>query len=95
MNQQLHDAITNKTALKVRYKDVERWIEPVAYGVSKKGSEILRAYQMHGDSDSGPGWKLFTVAGLSDIEPSGQPFTGPQAGYAKGDKAMASIFAEL
>ena len=97
MNKPLNDAIANRTALTISYQGLERTIEVHAHGMSKKGEEIIRAYQTSGGSESGQsaGWKLFKVAGIFDIRPNGLAFGGPREGYKKDDSAMASIFGQL
>ena len=75
-NSVIKDAITNKHTCDLRYMDDEklpnggnvRVIEPVAYGYSKRGNPVIRAYQTSGPSlkvnEKGvplPDWRLFRV----------------------------------
>ena len=64
------DAIKNRWVVKIRYKVSdddrsgiqERVIQPVAYGVSKSGNMVLRAFQPQGDTKTQvPHWKLFRL----------------------------------
>lgn len=64
------DAIQKRWIVKIKYKVSnddrfgveERVIMPVAYGVSKAGNMVLRAYQPMGDTKTKvPHWKLFRL----------------------------------
>lgn len=64
------DAIEKRWIVKIKYKVSnddrfgveERVIMPVAYGVSKAGNMVLRAYQPMGDTKTKvPHWKLFRL----------------------------------
>ena len=40
----------------------KRWVEIYCYGVSKAGNDVVRVYQVGGDTKTiQPGWKLFRV----------------------------------
>ena len=97
MNKPMHDAILNRTPLTISYQGLDRTIEVHAHGLSKKGEEVIRAYQTSGGSESGQsaGWKLFKVAGIMNIRPNGLAFGGPREGYKRDDSAMISIFGQL
>jgi len=83
-NSVIKDAITNKHTCDLRYLDDEklpnggqvRTIEPVAYGYSKKGNPVIRAYQTSGPSlkvnEKGvplPDWRLFRVDRVKSMIP--------------------------
>ena len=83
-NSVIKDAITNKYACELRYLDDEklpsgsqvRIIQPVAYGYSKKGNPVIRAYQTSGPSlkvnEKGvplPDWRLFRVDRVKSMKP--------------------------
>lgn len=78
-----------------------RDIEIYAYGISKKGNPIIRAWQRRGVTDTEvPGWKIFKTSKISFWEPKkGKFFTRPisdrQKGVPKfnpkGDKSMARV----
>jgi hypothetical protein len=53
MNQEIIEAIENKNLVEFNYDGELRVIEPHCYGLSKKGIEVLRAYQVDGYSSSG------------------------------------------
>ena len=83
-NSVIKDAITNKYACELRYLDDEklpsgsqvRIIQPVAYGYSKKGNPVIRAYQTSGPAlkvnKKGvplPDWRLFRVDRVKSMKP--------------------------
>lgn len=65
----INNAIDNRNSAIIRYKTKgknehtqQRTIFPVAYGVNKKGNQVIRAYQTGGDTTTvKPGWKFFRV----------------------------------
>ena len=83
-NSVIKDAVTNKHTCDLRYLDDEklpnggqvRTIQPVAYGYSKKGNPVIRAYQTSGPSlkvnEKGiplPDWRLFRVDRIKSMIP--------------------------
>jgi len=75
-------AIGTRTRLTIWYGGGARLIEPHAYGASKKGKELLKAWQVSGHSNSGrpTGWKTFRVDRITAILPSHEIFQ-PQPGW--------------
>jgi hypothetical protein len=65
-------AAVGATKLTIWYGGGPRLIEPHAYGLSKKGKELLKAYQVSGHSNSGhpTGWKTFRVDRITAILPA-------------------------
>ena len=63
-------AIKSKQLIQFNYKEGIRIVEPYCYGLSKNDKEILRAYQVKGDSKSGhpEGWKLFSASKIENIK---------------------------
>lgn len=52
-----------------------RIIEPVAYGLTKSGNPVIRAYQPYGDTTSRtPSWKFFRLDRISYWEETGEKF---------------------
>jgi hypothetical protein len=91
-------AIAQKRLLRLTYDWGTRTVEPHAYGRNSKGHELLRSYQVGGDSRSGEseGWKLFRVDEIRSLAMSEDTFAGPRPGYRRGDRAMdAEIYCEL
>jgi len=83
-NSVVKDAITNKHTCDLRYLDDEklpnggqvRTIQPVAYGYSKRGNPVIRAYQTAGPSlkvdEKGiplPDWRLFRMDRIKSMIP--------------------------
>lgn len=96
MNKMIYDAIENMKIISFYYDDKHRVIEPHCYGVSTKGHEIIRGYQVEGKSSDGEfGWKLFSLSKIKDLEVHDIAFRSPQTGYKRGDKNMQQIFIEL
>jgi predicted DNA-binding transcriptional regulator YafY len=62
-------AIKSKQLIQFNYEDSTRIVEPYCYGVSGAGNEVLRAYQVKGQSKSGNpvGWKLFSASKMENI----------------------------
>ena len=80
----------------------ERLIHPVAYGISKAGNMVLRAYQPYGDTKTKtPHWKLFRIDKIKDWkilwkrpsfeEPPGQ-FKSEGEYNPNGDKSMSNVY---
>ena len=95
MNSNICDAIENQFVIEFYYDGEIRVVEPHCYGVSSKGNEIVRGYQVGGYSSSGKmGWKLYDLSKISDLVITSDTFD-PENGYKRGDSAMSSIFCEL
>jgi hypothetical protein len=78
---EINDAINNKIQVIINYSDEEkhapkkRLIEPYAYGMTKSGNTVLRAYQYNGDTFRGiPKWKLFRVDRITNWLPTNNHF---------------------
>lgn len=78
-----------------------RLIQPVAYGLTKSGNPVIRAFQPYGDTTTKiPSWKFFRVDRISDWK--GFPekkFTEPPLEYGSygdfnpnGDKTMSVVY---
>jgi len=98
MNQAIISAIQDKQVLSIWYNGGARLIEPHCYGLSNAGNELLRCYQISGHSVSGQheGWKLMTVEGIQNINPSGDTFIGPRPHYNPiSDKHIPTVYAKI
>lgn len=78
-----------------------RLIQPYAYGLSKAGNEVIRAFQTTQNTRRGtPKWKMFRVDRITKWKPRKQTFslTPKQMGFItqdfneNGDKSMSSIY---
>lgn len=109
---QVIDAIKKRYEVKINYKKPgddeegtgERIIQPVAYGTSKKGTPLLRAFQPFGDTKTKvPRWKLFNINNIEEwkplkrnkfSEPPGQFYSdGIGAFNPYGDKTIGNVMA--
>lgn len=79
----------------------ERYIQPVAYGLSKSGNEVIRAFQPYGSTERKvPHWKLFRLDKIENWKPyRGRKFTEPPGMYNAegkfnefGDKSMSTVY---
>lgn len=103
---QVFDAIKNKRVCVINYNGDEpggkglRVIEPVAFGLSKKGNAVLRAWDREGASHTAykgekplPGWRLFRLDKMDFIRPTQETFDTPKSDYnPNGDKSMERVF---
>ena len=106
------DAIHNKKIVKIHYDDEvnhktgTRFIEPFAYGLSKAGNPVFRAFQVesgpNGSLRGTPKWKLFRLDRVISWAPTRTTFelTPDEVGWAnayyfnrEGDKSMSQVFA--
>jgi len=95
--------ITDRRIAEVYYDDDQdpggegkRWIEIVCYGSSLADNDVVRAYQLRGDTKTiEPGWKLFRVDRfLGDIKVLEDTFNTPRQNFnPNGDKSMKRVYA--
>lgn len=96
MNEDIVEAIENKKLIEFLYDGESRIVEPHCYGVTTKGNDAIRAFQVDGYSSSGKmGWKLYDLSKVDDLNISGKTFYSPRPGYKKGDRGMDDIYCEL
>jgi hypothetical protein len=101
--------INNHNYVDINYVDEEghavgrRLIQPYAYGLSMAGNEVLRAFQMEGDSYRGqPHWKTFRLDRITSWHPRKQTFNmpPPMQGYntedynENGDGSMSKVYVQ-
>jgi predicted DNA-binding transcriptional regulator YafY len=98
------DAIQKRWIVKIKYKVSnddrfgveERVIMPVAYGVSKAGNMVLRAYQPMGDTKTKvPHWKLFRLDRIVSWKALRNEimYSAPNEDYNPfGDKTMRRVY---
>jgi len=96
MRPEICDAIHKRRLLRFRYAPGLRVIEPYAYGANEAGHELLRGYQIEGESESRErGWKLFRVDEISELTTLDDEFAGPRLGYMRNDPSMTVIYCEI
>lgn len=95
MNKKIIEAINNMNVIEFSYDGESRTVEPHCYGVTTKGNEAIRAFQIGGFSSSGKlGWKMYDLSKAEDIEVLEDTFDA-RDDYKKGDKGMSEIFCEI
>lgn len=105
----VNDAINRTYEVEINYhtdgKDEatgNRIIQPVAYGLTKAGNPVIRAFQPYGDTTSKiPSWKFFRLDRISSWKPKYKKvFKSPPPGMHKadgefnpnGDKTMSIVY---
>lgn len=95
------DCMQDKRIAELSYDDGEdpggngkRWIEIYAYGKSKAGNDVIRVYQIGGDTKTiQPGWKLFRIDRMDNFKKLGGNFYEPRKLFnPNGDKDMIEIY---
>lgn len=95
MDDTIIKAIKNQLLLKFNYEGYSRTVEPHCYGLTTKGNEAIRAYQVDGYSSSGKmGWKLYDLSKAYSFEILDDVFE-TRDDYKQGDKGMSEIFVEI
>ncbi len=103
--EQIIDAISTRKVCVIYYNGDEpggrglRVIEPVAFGYSKKGNPVLRAWDREGASHRGylgkkplPSWRFFRVDRMEFIRPTQEVFNEPRPNYnPNGDRSMERV----
>lgn len=97
----INDAINNTYEVKISYHSDtdkasgQRIIQPVAYGLTKAGKPVIRAYQPFGDTQTSiPNWNFFLVSGIKFWKPLRKnKFSKPREDFnPEGDKTMSVVF---
>lgn len=78
----------------------ERYIDIFAYGLSKAGNPVIRAFQPFGDTTTRvPSWKFFRVDRITDWKETNETFTYPYdnfRGYGEfnpnDDRSMSVVY---
>jgi hypothetical protein len=93
-------AINSMKVIEFGYSDKEgnfhhRIVEPYAHGITRRGKDALRGYQIGGTSESViPDWKIFLVQGMTGLRITNRTFTiHPE--YAHGDKDLNPIYCRV
>lgn len=97
MNPKVCEAIKTRSIVEFDYHGEKRIVEPHCHGISKKGNEILRGYQIGGGTVSGDpsNWRLFNIEDVINLKITDETFDGPRTDYNPNDKGMASICCRL
>lgn len=108
---EINRVIDNHIVVNITYDDTEpdaktlkRTIYVYAYGLTKAGNPVIRAYQTFGDSKRGkPAWKLFRLDRIMSWQPTKQQFWKPineldpsaPAYNESGDNSMESVYNQI
>jgi hypothetical protein len=92
VNPVIVQAIREKRRLRFIYHGTARLGEPQCYGQGRKGTELLRVYQITGGAPVEP---LFDVSKMKKLVLTDEFFTRPGPNYKKNDSAMRLIFCQL
>ncbi len=97
MNQQVCEAISRHAVVEFLCHGGLRTVEPHSHGVSRRGHEVLRAWQRGGFSRSGraEGWKLFDLERVEKWKETGEKFDAPRPGYNPADRQMSEVHCRL
>jgi len=97
MNTLICEAIEKRKVIRFYYNGGYRTAEPYCYGVSRKGNELLCAFQNGGFSESGNPvhWKLFTVEKMSNMTITDEEFSGNRPDYNPDDPVMEDIYCNI
>ncbi|MEI7036503.1 hypothetical protein [Fulvimonas yonginensis] len=90
--QLLTHAIEHRHRLRIVYSGKERLGEPQCLGESKRGTVVLRVYQIRGGSHPEA---LLDVAKVTTLELLDEHFDEPGPHYRRNDSAMRRIICQL
>lgn len=94
MNQDILNAIKNKTLIHFDYDGIPRTVEPYCYGKTAAGNEALRGYQTSGEKNK-TAWKLFDLNKASKFETLSDPFKPRKDYKSQGDKVITAVIAQI
>ena len=95
------NALRKRRIIELNYDDEEdpggkgrRWVQMYCYGVSKAGNDVVRVYQVGGDTKTiQPGWKLFRTDRMENMRVLGGTFDEAKPLFnPTGDKDMIKIY---
>lgn len=95
------NGMSKRRIMELNYDDEEdpggkgrRWVQMYCYGVSKAGNDVVRVYQVGGDTKTiQPGWKLFRVDRMQNLRTLGGSFNEAKPLFnPTGDKDMIKIY---
>ena len=96
MNGLIAAAIEQRRLLKLAYSAGSRIVEPHVYGLTGSGKELLRCYQVVGESASRhrAGWKLLRADRVTAVEVLDIRFL-LRAGYNPDDPTICAILSRV
>lgn len=96
INRLIVAAVHERRLVKLAYSAGNRIVEPHVYGLGGDGQELLRCYQVGGESLSHEryGWKLLRGEEMGHVEVLDVSFV-PRAGYNPHDPAIRCVHAQV
>lgn len=90
-------ALHGAACLQLQYDGFVRVVEVHAVGISTAGNPCMRVYQVRGGSVSNEpvGWKMMTLDKSFTMHVIEEASQAPRPGYAKNDRGMSKIYAQL
>ncbi|MCW6531184.1 hypothetical protein NED98_13105 [Sphingomonas sp. MMSM20] len=90
-------ALQSGVRLRLQYNGFHRIVEVHAVGISTAGNHCMRVFQTAGGSVSGEpvGWKMMVLDKAFTMHMTEEVSQAPRQGYAKNDRGMIEIFAQL
>ena len=89
-------AIRQRKYISFTFSGLARVAQPAAVGVSKAGNPVLRCFQTEGGHiTAGHEWDFCELSKIVGLQVLDKTFASNPAGYRRGDKHMAHIYAEL
>ncbi len=86
------ESIRSRRRLRLTYNGQAKLVERQCHGIGRKGTELLRAYQLQGGSEPEP---LFDVSRIESLSMLDETFAKSGPNYKRNDSAMATIFCQL
>jgi hypothetical protein len=94
----IHKAVKGPYLVKVKYLNKngslggDRFLLPVAYGLTTRGNPVVRAYQFDGHTETlNPKWKLFLVSKIKSWYMTGRKMAPPELYNPSDDRSMARV----
>ncbi len=96
MHQTIIKAIKERRLLELTYKDIQRTVEPYAYGATKTGYKKLTCFQIKGShSSSKPHvWDYLDVSKITKLNLLDETFVR-RDGYKPNDPNITTMYAQL
>ncbi|RDS76408.1 hypothetical protein DL238_01480 [Alteriqipengyuania lutimaris] len=90
-------ALQSGVALELRYDGFSRIVEVHAVGISTAHKPCMRVFQVRGGSVSNEpvGWKMMSLDKAFSMHLTEEVSHAPRQGYAKNDRGMSVIHAQL
>ena len=98
MDAHICNAIMSRSIVELNYDKKTILVEPYLYGLSTKGQEVVKVYQissMPTEEADKSGWKILQVAKISDWKTTTDCFLENRAGYSVKDENIFSLICSV